>query len=43
MCETGTVKFKAWKQKNKKNLSSQTQMPKQNGKKYNQEYYNKKY
>ena len=44
MCETGTVKFKAWKQKKQKvfEFSTESQIPKQNGKKYNQEYYNKK-
>lgn len=38
-------KIKAWKQKKQKvfEFSIEFQMPKQNGKKYNQEYYNKKY
>ena len=38
-------KIKAWKQKNKKCLSSQLNLKCQNKteKKYNQEYYNKKY
>jgi len=36
-------KIQGLKAKKQKEFESQTQMPKQNGKKYNQEYYNKKY
>lgn len=45
LCETGTVKSRLENKKKQKvfEFSIEFQMPKQNGKKYNQEYYNKKY
>jgi len=42
LCETGTVKSRLENKKQKVfEFSIESQMPKQNGKKYNQEYYNK--